>query len=707
MTRRRLLAAGVVLAVLQALPASASASAATPTPPGGPLAEAREAATAALAGAQGTAAVSGRTADHASPTQALRAVRDHRDTGAWIDAIAGVVAQRHGGSVATSTSDTVECCEEEEPYTGSFGAAASAGDIDGDARDDVLAYSHDLETGRVLLEGRSGLDASPRWERTMPGDNAFAWSLGADITGDGATDVFEMSLDILEESHDAACDDEEGICHDETYSATFRWGLTLLSGADGSQVWTRSYDGELTERWSMRWEETAPVMDTSEYTYALEGTAVDVLPLFADLAGDSSHEFVVNVIDVDLQDTGSDRWVYAGVAGAGVYDGSFTIDAVTQVELMDAGSGVTLDTFTEDSNAMLAVMYPLQQADGDSLVWERASIPDQEHRCAGAGGTVVWHGECLPLGAKASTSITVLDPHLDDALWTAEFDGLGYSYPVGGDLDADGLNDLVVYTDDESFQASFVTAASGETLWADGVDFIAVGPLDAAPGDDLVTVAFSYTETPPASPFDEEYAYEETMTLERRNGVTGEVLLSESRTGSTAISEDEFVFTFPYAAGGADADGDGAPDITVGLITVSEKETEDDWVLTVAGRDSVAQSGASGATLYEAPDGPLIFPVADFDADGLTEIAQIAYTNHGEDETATFTPLRLTDAMPLWTATGTGAFVTFAEGGDFNGDGGTDVLRHIDVLEGRRVQTMISNLAGRSGQSQWVFGSRP
>lgn len=706
MTRRRASAAVLVLLVLLALPMNA-AGAASRSSAGPRQAAALEAATAALAGAEGTAAVGGRAADHASPTQALRAVRDHRDTGAWIDAIAGLVQERSGQTTTTSSSETVECCEEEEPYTGSWGGASSAGDVDGDGRDDVLAYSYDLEHGRVLLEARSGLDAAPRWERIMPGDDAIAWSLGSDVTGDGAVDVFELSLEVLDEQYVSDCEDEDDICYDESYSATFRWGLALLSGQDGSQVWARSIDGELSESWSMRWGSTAQVIESGEYNYTLKGTAVDVLPLFADLAGDSSHEFVLNTIDLDLQESGTEQWVYPGFAGAGVAEGSFTLDAVTTVDLVDAGSGVTVETFTEDSEGMIALMYPLQQADGDDLVWERAILPDDEYRCVGIDAFVTGHGACTPRAEQPSTTITMLDRVSGDALWTAEFDGWGYSYPLGGDLDADGLQDLVVYAEDDTFAANFVTAASGETLWTDGVDFIAVGPLDATPGDDLVTVAYDFTETPPTSPLDEEYSYTETMTLERRNGVTGDAFLSESWTGSSSSSEDGFVYEFPYAAGGHDADGDDAPDITAGLVTISEQETDDDWVFTVSGRDSVAQSGATAATLYSAPDGPLIFPASDFDGDDLTDIAQVDAAYGGDAETVTFTPIRMTDGAPLWTATGTGAWVGFGMGGDFDGDGGTDVLRFVDVVDGSRVQTIITNLAGRSGLARWSFGTRP
>lgn len=706
MTRRRARAAVLVLIGLLALPMKA-VGAVSPSTAGPRHAAAFEAATDALSDAEGTAAVGGRAAEHTSPTQALRAVRDHRDTGAWIDAVAGLVQQRSGQTTTTSSSETVECCEEEEPYTGSWGGASSAGDVDGDGRDDVLAYSYDLEHGRILLEARSGLDATPRWERTVPGDDALAWSLGSDVTGDGASDVFELSLDVLDEHYESGCSEDDEDCYDEGYSATFRWGLTLLSGQDGSQVWTRSIDGELSESWSMRWGSTARVLESGEYTYTLKGTAVDVLPLFADLAGDSSHEFVVNTIDLDLQESGTERWVYPGFAGAGLAEGSFTLDAVTNVDLVDAGSGVTVDSFTEDSEGMIALMYPLQQADGDDLVWERAILPDDDYRCAGVDVFVTGHGACTPRAEQPSTNITMLDRVSGDALWTAEFDGWGYSYPLGGDLDADGLHDLVVYVEDETYAANFVTAASGETLWTDGVDFIAVGPLDATPGDDLVIVAYDYTETSPTSPLDEEYSYTETMTLERRNGATGDAFLSESWVGSSSSSDDTFVYEFPYAAGGPDADGDAAPDITVGLVTVSEQVTDDDWVFTVSGRDSVAQSGATAASLYTAPDGPLIFPASDFDGDGLTEITQVHSTYGGAAETVTFTPIRMPDAAPLWTATGTGAWVGFGMGGDFDGDGGTDVLRFVDVVDGSRVQTVITNLAGRSGEARWSFGTRP
>lgn len=650
-----------------------------------------------------SAAIGGPAAQHRSVTQTLRSVRDHSDEGAWIGAIADLIEQRSESEV-TSTSEPVTDDGEGE-YTGSRGSAVSAGDLDGDGRDDLLMYHSDFDSESFLLEARRGTDAAALWERAVGGDEAVAWSLDRDMTGDGRADILELTLDIISEGYAESCgghEDEEE-CGSGGYSATYRWALSLVSGSDGSAAWTHTYDGAISEQYSESWKTTAQVTYREEVVYDLSATAIGLLPIVADLPDGGGSEIVLNVFDVREHFESKGRGAHARFVGAGTSEGNYTFSAVTDATVLDAGTGGATWRYVEDSPGMFAVLYPLARAGGDDLMWERSLQPARSGRCVHGGAVLVYQGHCLTDDEGPGVRLTLLNGATYEPTWTRDFQGWGASFPVGGDLDADGRGDLVLYLDtDEDWGTQFLTSSTGTTLWTDQVGYVAVGPLDAVAGDDLVTVAYAseYPDDPTGLGWlisDEEETYVETMTVERRNGASGTAFLSESRSTTSSGS----TWAFPYAMGGSDGDGDGAPDITVGTVVVDESSDDEDW--TVTGRDVVAQSGATAKVLYAADNGSLLFPEPDIDGDGLSEVAQIGEAAGG----STYTPVRLTDGVALWTDRMASDRVAYVADGNIDGVPGTDVLRHEVVIHDRRAQTIVSSLAGRSGVQRWSFGSRP
>jgi hypothetical protein len=698
---RRLLVVGLIAVLAAPLPASA-APARDPE-----QRRAQGAATAQrLLDGPGAAAVGGRVAQHQSVTDILGAVRDHRDTAGWMGAVAEVMGERFSTPVATSSSSP--CCDDEdEPYTGSRASAAGAGDLDGDGGGDILVYHRNMGDHSTVLEARRGTDAQPRWERAMAGDESIAMPLQTDLDGDGGHDVMELTLDILEESYDCDGDDWQE-CYGGTYTATYRWQLSALSGADGSPLWTRTYDGELSEGYSESYEETARFVYDNEYAYWFTGTNVGVVPLLTDTDADGASEVLVNDFDFDAREEGSGTSVYPWFAGAGLYDGSFQLRAVTDVELLDGDSGASSASFSEASPGMLPVMYPLEQPGGDDLVWERLLVPDEQYRCIYGDAFVLGAGRCTGAAAEVAVNLTLLDGRTHAQGWSQDFAGWGFSYAAGGDFDADGRGDLVVLTEGaEDYSSTFVTSGTGAALWSAPLDTVAVGPLDNVPGDDLVTVAYSYEEQR-GLPLVGEWTFTETMTVERVNGTTGKAFASQSLSGSGSDSEEGFSYTYPYVAGGPDGDGDGSPDITMGLITFQEHYSDDDWHYTVEASKSEAQSGATSAVLYTAPAGQLLWPEGDADGDRLTDLAQTRLSSGDAGETVSYGMVRMVDGGVLWTSGDTGHSVDYRSVGDLDGDGGIDILRHVDtVTTARHRSTAVTAMNGASGADGWTFSSRP
>jgi hypothetical protein len=343
-------------------------------------------------------------------------------------------------------------------------------------------------------------------------------------------------------------------------------------------------------------------------------------------------------------------------------------------------------------------------------VLERMTEPDVEVSCVYADVAVVYEEHCpTEEGGDPSFAVTLLDGQTMQQVWQREFaTWYGSTWPVGGDLDADGVDDIEVMLEgDEELTSTYLTTRDGTDLWSSPDSFVAVGQLDDEPGDDLISAAWSYDyeETPGGSETETE-----TLTLQRHNGRTGTAWGEQTWTAKSIFGNEER-YSWLYVIGGGDFDGDGAPDVTVNKVTytiVCDDEIEE---CTAAPGASWGQaiSGAEPRVLRRADsDGYIrLEPAADFDMDGRDEVARVTRDAFGGETRATFTPVRVADGAALWTTEATGYYFSVIPTGDLDGDGGPDVLRLFDTLDVRRVQTSITALNGATGAASWAAVSRP
>jgi hypothetical protein len=699
--------AGLVMAAVAAVPAAGAPATHTSEPP---ARESRRTAVAErLPTGPGTfVATPGERPQRDSVTSLLTGVATHRDLDAWLGSIATAITATSGGPVATATApqagEDPDEPVEDVPYSGRFAETYPAGDLDGDGHGDVVTYHWDVQTWRAVLEGRRGDTGALLWERAEDADGGLAWPLGHDLSGDGTADLLVFDLEILTDNL-ADCDWEDDECWSQPWEATFAWTVGLVSGSDGQAVWTRSLDGWIMETVTETSGSPAPMVTEDQYSYGVDGENLDVLPFVGDLDGDGLPEVILNAIDVSERFSGADTYVGTPLANVGSWQGGYELESTTRVNVIEAG-GTTERVLASAAGGRVALLWPLDQPDGSSdAVWEHSLYPETRFECVYADA--VEHCPVEEYGEDA-VELVLLDGQTFTEEWSTSIGGYGLAWPAGGDLDADGRNDLVAWTlDFESFEDRTrpLSGATGQPLWDDGIvirDVLTVGPLNSAAGDDVIAIDFPEPPDPlEEAPF--------TVAFQRRDGRTGALLHETRYTATSEETDDGWSDQLLYATAGADGTGDGAPDLTVGTITLTEHETEDSYWFEISSSSAVAESGASGEPLYTtAGDGLLLLGMADdFDGDGLAEAAEEIILSGEAEETVTLTTRRLTDTGALWTDEATGAFVFHTWGGDVDGDGASELYRHVDSVDaGRRVSTLVTALDGPSGATRWSLTSR-
>ena len=640
----------------------------------------------------------------ASVTQILRGVHDHSDRGAWLNAIARVVEQQSGSDVLTApagagTDDANANADVPSAESGSRARAVPAGDLDGDGREDSLIYKRHLG-GDLVLQARSGSDGSLLWRRSGGATDGLILLAKRDLTGDAADDSVEVRLKILTEKKQ--CLD----CLKGSYSATFRWIVGVTSGADGTRAWTRRYNGNLAESWDDTINPS--VVWSYRSAYAIRGTNIDIAPFITTRHGAAKREVLLNAWDAEYQWHSNETWAGTQVAHADRYTYDYTLRAKTKAQLIAATDGRLVRTLRENSAGTLALLYPLPGRSGrDNLVWERAILPDSSGDCV-----AVYHQQstqhCLDDPEPESLEVALLDGRSLRQRWTRSFalDSEAYdwqSVPSHGDFDADRRPDLeiVIERDWFEFETTYLSAARGRKLWGAAGFPVAAGPMDRKRGDDVLNMIDVENDSGTV----------ETLTLERRNGLTGGVVGTRRwRVRTTRSDETSTTSTWLHVSAGGDVNGDRSLDYAVSLLQWRETYGKNGRpVDRPLGSRSNVFSGADGESLYRI-NSPKVISLdvgTDFDGDAVAEVTRTTYHARREQASQTFAPLRLRDHQRLWVATAKGTSpywdgVYFAVSGNADGVPGADVMLHVETIDDRgRLSTTLTSLAGTTGVARW------
>lgn len=637
------------------------------------------------------------------------AFRGYRDRGAWLrtmsDAIERVSGKQPAAIAAGQDLAASTTADDEEPEaTGSLTLGMAAGDLDRDGRGDVAVLREDAADGAITMEARSGGDARLLWTRAGEGDGTLAWPLEEDVTGDGVPDFSAIDLTVLSEEESGDCED----CFEYRYSATFRWLVGVVSGADGATVWSRSYDGNVNESIEMTGTSN-PATTEFSYDYHLDGVNLELIPFLHDGAGDGSADVVVEALDADIDDTYTGRYLWTPVADTGTSEATYQLNSTTRLDLFNGATGQGGQISSTPSVGALALVWPAGDLDGDTgddLITERIVSPNGASTCVfGYVYTpVVEDGAAVcPDEVEQSTlQLTALDGATLAQLWTKAYGDYGFYWPLGGDVDADGAQDLSVLLEGaKNYATAFVSGADGRSLWSLEGDVIpfTVGPLDAVAGDDVTLLSFEY---------DWETDAVGDLTFSRRHGLTGaELFASRHAFEAPETSEGEFVDTWMYASARGDMDGDGSTDLTVGVVhDVVRESDEEEWRVVATEAAGVAESGSVPdrrlhAISEQAPTFLLAAP--DLDGDGLSELALERYAG----QAAQLEILRVRDLHTLWQESVTADYSFYEPIGDLDGDGGIDLMRHEwNASNENHVTSDLSALRGATGETLWGLSTR-
>lgn len=703
--QRRRIAAVVLAALALAVPAAA-------TPHGaGSTAASRPALPALPTGSLAATVVDGEII-HAprSAQEALLAVRDHRDLGAWLGSIAEAIRLTGGmeavGAVSPDRADLAD--DDDEDFggdgpegRGSVASSIRAGDLDGDGHEDVLVADYDLSSGAVRLRAVRGLDARPIWEQPFSGDGAIAFPTGADLDGDGVADLLSMRFRSRAISFERSEEDTVLARRvEEAYREDFTWTIGVVSGSDGAPLWTRDVDGHIDERYT---SDDRTVEE--EGTYQVDATALWILPLLL-----ADGEVGVETIDLAIDDRYGRQGLY--VAGAEQFD--LRLRGTTRLVVVDGADGQLTRELVDGPAAALTFIVPFGGEQADALLVDRWLVGDERYDCTSA----VLLQDCTVTAGEMGTEVGVVDARTFDVRWTHhDPDGIGINLVLDADMTGDGQPEILVLgwgeDGEEPFVSTLLSSEDGAEVWqlTDAGDWlwpVVVGDLGGAAGADLAALALEV---------DEEGV---VVRLDRRDGTDGSLLLSTSHripwgdesedTDPSALlgGSGSSSFIGLYAGPLDDVDADGVQDVLVGHVryvyryTPTTAEEEESWGARV-------ESTRTGDELYaDGGDGfAFLSPLADVTGDGIPEVL---FSIAGEDWfTYTDEIVSLQSGDVLWTAPE--GFL--ADGGDQDGAPGSELL-HVatdwgdehEEPEAHDVSSTVSSLVGATGAVRWSLFSQ-
>ncbi|KAF5426842.1 Repeat domain-containing protein, partial [Candidatus Methanophagaceae archaeon] len=482
-------------------------------------------------------------------------------------------------------------------------------DLEGDGNPDVLVHTlrydpvTDIGTEKVLA--KKGSDGSHLWEEsvTARGENnsyIIAHSAG-DLDGDGLDDVI-----VIESEYDKAADTETA----KVIAKIGKTGMPLweesvnTAGEDNSDIFavpTDDLDGDCL---------TDVIVIESIYDRAADTTTAKVIAKNGK-TGMYLWEESVNADGKDNCDI--DAW------GAGDLNGDGLGDIIVIESIYDSAANAT-------TAKVIATV--------------------------GNSGTYIWE-ETVNANGKDNCDIDAKS---------------------AGDLDADGLTDVIVIesiydgaTDTTTAKVIAKKGNTGTRIWeesvnADGkdncdIDAKRAGDLDGDGFDDVIVRERKSNDA----------IFTATMSVIAKNGKTGTHMWEESVTGMVP-----YIYVLPAG----DLDGDGLNDVIVSEIKVDE-------LTFTATMCVIAKKGSNGASLWEesvSGTGSHIFALSagNLDGDGLDDVIVIESTYDNTTDTTTTRVIAKNGktGSHMWeeSVSGAGSYIAALPAGDLDGDGLNDVI---------------------------------
>jgi hypothetical protein len=587
---------------------------------------------------------------------------------------AAVAVETSGGGETVSTSALVG---------GHDVDTASAGDLDGDGRDDVVVLISQLSS--AVLQAVSGADGRVLWSR-RPADDSFAFvtAAGRDLTGDGVPDL------VLNAFADVAYEREEEGPDGQVFKTTvsFDQRYAVLSGRDGSPAWQRSVEGSVVETRSESGDHLGGYSD--EYRYTV--TDGIVLPLVVeDPTGDDAADVALSVVDLEYVERYEQRRVL--VAGQSRFDETFT--SGTDAALLDGRTGDAVAERRVAEQTGISLLLPAGDLDDDGqpeLLWTTEPEDQYSSRCLHvADRNLCENTQPTPLAA----SLELLRGKDLSVLWSSRATGR-YLFPLrlGTDVDGDGTADLATYAAEPGWTVSVLSGADGRALWSsfeeDAVAFL-TGVSTGTAGPVATLTRFDTGTTAQGEVFLE-------AATERRTAGTGLPLSRTARRATAAPPQggDSFGSAFGSIWFTPDADGDGAPelltDLSVSVGTIGRSGAVVSSLLVV---EDHATARVVRST--EDADQRQVQPFGDLDGDGLLDVRTDRYDQDDEGFPGSDVALaRAADGAPLWELHLSGDD-SAGLSADHDGDRGGEVLVVRATDEGVR----LDDRSGRDGHVRW------
>ncbi|MGH2739615.1 MAG: FG-GAP repeat domain-containing protein [Actinomycetota bacterium] len=313
-----------------------------------------------------------------------------------------------------------------------------AGDLNADGTEDALEhlflYQYDDSGGKTRISGVDGVDGTTLWTIESGGYSDIR-AMG-DLDGVPGDDV------LLEEQT------SEPIPGGYQTTTIFR----ALRGADGGELWSRSYTGLYTLWVTVGSSEGSARLGSA---YPADGAE--------DLNGDDTADLLVE-----------------RHGAAYVYDG--TADRFAESTIFEAVSGRTgqpIAVFSATGASSPGVSW-VPDFTGDGLTDVAVVSFSPEPTGGSAGGTV---------------SVSAYPGTGGPPKWQREVDVLGYAYYLhGADLDGDGFGDVLLESDAGKSRFDALSGVDGATMWAldrarwKGHEL--AGDADGDGGEDVFVFAF-------------------------------------------------------------------------------------------------------------------------------------------------------------------------------------------------------------------------